>query len=229
MSGQLGHSSRLAHIQDADSGLDSPTYDGDVESTMPSSSSKSQHPSTSSTTTRPNAIVDEGESTASSISLGPNVTAPASPVSSTYPDPPSSIISLGSHDAEFSPVSADEGISIPLLSANRRSAGDVNTLATFLVPTQPSLNLQKGTPKAGDVGLPTLEPTAPADVKRSDHAPSNHATEDPINTSDLTPDDIRTFVQRAITGEEHRKYKINSPPTDRPVRIYADGMGHFWK
>ncbi len=223
MSGQLGHSSRLAHIQDADSGLDSPTYDVDVEFTMPSSSSKTQHPSTSSATTRLNAIVDEGESTASSVSLGPNVTTPASPVSSTYPDPPSSAVSMGSHDAEFSPVEADEGIPVPLVSASRRSTGDVNAQATFLVSTQPSLYLQKGTPKAGDVGLPPIEPTAPADVKLFEHTLSDHSTEEPISTVDLTPDDIRTFVQRAVAGEEHRKYKINPPPSGRPVRIYADG------
>ncbi|KAN0142152.1 hypothetical protein V8E53_000614 [Lactarius tabidus] len=41
--------------------------------------------------------------------------------------------------------------------------------------------------------------------------------------SALAPEDIQAFVRRAIDGEIHRKYKINEPPTDRPVlRIYAD-------
>jgi choline-phosphate cytidylyltransferase len=40
----------------------------------------------------------------------------------------------------------------------------------------------------------------------------------------LTPDDIRAFVRKAIEGESWRKYEINNPPTDRPVRIYADGV-----
>ncbi len=41
--------------------------------------------------------------------------------------------------------------------------------------------------------------------------------------STLSPEDIQAFVRRAISGEPHRKYKINEPPTDRPVRVYADG------
>ncbi|KZP09615.1 cholinephosphate cytidylyltransferase [Athelia psychrophila] len=45
-----------------------------------------------------------------------------------------------------------------------------------------------------------------------------------FNPAGLTPADIRAFVQKAIDGESWRKYKINSPPTDRPVRIYADGV-----
>jgi hypothetical protein len=46
--------------------------------------------------------------------------------------------------------------------------------------------------------------------------------------SALAPEDIQAFVRRAIDGEIHRKYKINDPPTDRPVlRIYADGMYSF--
>jgi len=31
-------------------------------------------------------------------------------------------------------------------------------------------------------------------------------------------------VAKAIEGEPDRKYKINSPPVGRPVRIYADGV-----
>ena len=44
-----------------------------------------------------------------------------------------------------------------------------------------------------------------------------------FNTAALTAEDIQAFVQKAINGEESRKYKINSPPTNRPVRVYADG------
>lgn len=45
----------------------------------------------------------------------------------------------------------------------------------------------------------------------------------PFNPAGLTTADIQAFVQRAIEGEEHRKYKINKPPTGRPIRVYADG------
>lgn len=46
----------------------------------------------------------------------------------------------------------------------------------------------------------------------------------PFNPAGLTTADIQAFVQRAIEGEEHRKYKINKPPTGRPIRVYADGV-----
>ncbi|KAH7924459.1 hypothetical protein BV22DRAFT_509458 [Leucogyrophana mollusca] len=45
-----------------------------------------------------------------------------------------------------------------------------------------------------------------------------------FNPAALTPEDIRAFVARAIEGESWRNYKINEPPRDRPVRIYADGV-----
>ncbi|KAJ6520636.1 cholinephosphate cytidylyltransferase [Mycena vulgaris] len=45
-----------------------------------------------------------------------------------------------------------------------------------------------------------------------------------FNPAALTPDDIQAFVQKAIDGESWRTYKINPPPVDRPVRIYADGV-----
>ncbi|KAG8215285.1 hypothetical protein J3R82DRAFT_8844 [Butyriboletus roseoflavus] len=44
------------------------------------------------------------------------------------------------------------------------------------------------------------------------------------NPAALTPEDIQVFVQRAINGEPSRPYYINPPPTDRPVRIFADGV-----
>ncbi|KAI0270736.1 hypothetical protein BC834DRAFT_862966 [Gloeopeniophorella convolvens] len=45
-----------------------------------------------------------------------------------------------------------------------------------------------------------------------------------FNPAALTPEDIQSFVRRAIDGELHRKYKINEPPVGRPVRVYADGV-----
>lgn len=46
---------------------------------------------------------------------------------------------------------------------------------------------------------------------------------------ELSDEDIKAFVQRAIDGEGHidgveRWWKTRNPPTDRPVRIYADGV-----
>ncbi|KAJ1301662.1 hypothetical protein OPQ81_008902 [Rhizoctonia solani] len=41
----------------------------------------------------------------------------------------------------------------------------------------------------------------------------------------LSPDNITAFVQAAIDGTvKERNYRMNPPPTGRPVRIYADGV-----
>ncbi|KAF7373479.1 Cholinephosphate cytidylyltransferase [Mycena sanguinolenta] len=58
----------------------------------------------------------------------------------------------------------------------------------------------------------TQEP-APADISMA-----------AFNPASLTPLDIQAFVQKAIDGEDWRTYKINPPPTDRPARVYADGV-----
>ncbi|KIY69254.1 hypothetical protein CYLTODRAFT_420862 [Cylindrobasidium torrendii FP15055 ss-10] len=50
------------------------------------------------------------------------------------------------------------------------------------------------------------------------------ASRDAFDPAALTPEDIRAFVQTAISGETWRKYTIAQPPTDRPIRIYADGV-----
>lgn len=49
------------------------------------------------------------------------------------------------------------------------------------------------------------------------------ADETPFTPASLSTADIQSFVHKAIEGESWRKYKINPPPSDRPVRIYADG------
>ncbi|KAJ7670520.1 hypothetical protein B0H17DRAFT_1085784, partial [Mycena rosella] len=48
-----------------------------------------------------------------------------------------------------------------------------------------------------------------------------------FNPAALTPEDIQAFVQKAIDGETWRTYKINPPPVDRPVRVYADGRDPY--
>lgn len=85
------------------------------------------------------------------------------------------------------------------------------------------------------------EPSNPISLLRSTNPVSQHPVfiSPPMNanlsqqiTTDeaafhpaaLTPDDIQSFVAKAISGESKRAYKINPPPVGRPVRIYADGM-----
>ncbi|KAI6095023.1 hypothetical protein EDD16DRAFT_1721185 [Pisolithus croceorrhizus] len=62
-------------------------------------------------------------------------------------------------------------------------------------------------------------------------APCGYKNVPPVGTAFssalLTPHDIQSFVRRAIEGELGRFYRISSPPTDRPVRICADGARPF--
>ena len=58
------------------------------------------------------------------------------------------------------------------------------------------------------------EPSPPAIVK------------DAFDPAALTPQDIQAFVQKAIQGESWRSYRINPPPSDRTVRVYADGLSY---
>ena len=44
------------------------------------------------------------------------------------------------------------------------------------------------------------------------------------NPAALTPEDIQSFIAKAILGEPGRRYKINPPPVGRSVRVYAGGM-----
>jgi len=55
------------------------------------------------------------------------------------------------------------------------------------------------------------EPSVPTEAKEA------------FDPAALSADDIQAFVAKAIQGEVHRTYKINLPPKDRPVRVYADG------
>ncbi|KAF9451355.1 hypothetical protein P691DRAFT_724353 [Macrolepiota fuliginosa MF-IS2] len=69
------------------------------------------------------------------------------------------------------------------------------------------------------VNAPTRDPLSVA----GEHSFSA-AVEEDFNPASLTPEDVQSFVRKAIEGESWRNYKINPPPTDRPVRIYADGV-----
>jgi choline-phosphate cytidylyltransferase len=63
--------------------------------------------------------------------------------------------------------------------------------------------------------------TDPLSVARVPRVPA--AVQAVFNPAALTPEDIQSFVRKAIEGESWRNYKINPPPAGRPIRIYADG------
>lgn len=87
----------------------------------------------------------------------------------------------------------------------QRATNPSNLLPVFISPASPPINT------AAAPLLVTEEPAVP------------RATREAFNPAALTPDDIREFVAKAIEGEATRKYKINPPPVDRPIRVYADG------
>lgn len=244
---------------DIDSGVDSPTYDGDVEMNPAAHTSKYSAPTLSPTSTRsgttggpqlPSINTDlpgtslgvtgilsadglqRQDEVVASLHLlsGPTVTTPSSPVSSLYPDPPSSAVSEASLDDDNSSASGSKRQHIPNAQAPRRSS---NNTTPFIKPTvlidppstthMPTLG-SKATPKAGELALPGGPSAPPADAGTTG-AYENDADENDslVNTSLLSTEDIRSFVQRAIDGEDERHFKINQPPKDRPIRIYADG------
>ncbi|KAF5353215.1 hypothetical protein D9756_008053 [Leucocoprinus leucothites] len=77
---------------------------------------------------------------------------------------------------------------------------------------------ENGTP---GVDAPDIDPLS---LAAAGEPPVPSVVEAAFNPAALTPEDIQTFIQKAIDGEESRNYKINPPPTDRPVRVYADGV-----
>ncbi|KAF8999778.1 hypothetical protein BDQ17DRAFT_1308242 [Cyathus striatus] len=159
------HLASSALVSDSD-GVDSPTYDGDIESSTTlgpprESTTHNHHPSTS---TRPH----HHHSSSSVSTLNTPVTPAFPPSSSATPN----------GDATLPPV---------FISAPHPA------LAPLVVPEEPAVP---------------------------------EATKEVFNPAALTPDDIQAFVRKAIDGDPDfpRPYKINEPPVDRPIRIYADGV-----
>ncbi|KAF9562902.1 hypothetical protein CPC08DRAFT_662622 [Agrocybe pediades] len=160
------------HLLDDEDSVDSPTYDGDIESSTatlghpPSNVKVSHHHSSSSVSTLNTPAGGPGTSTASAG------TTPGS-----------------------EPLNP--------LSPNMRPTNSNSHLPVFI---SPPVNI---------TAAPLLVTEEPA---------VSEAAKEAFNPAALTPNDIQTFVAKAIQGEDHRQYKINRPPTDRPVRVYADGV-----
>ncbi|KAF9460437.1 hypothetical protein BDZ94DRAFT_1197780 [Collybia nuda] len=154
-------------LSDSD-GVDSPTYDGDVESSATAgadtiSSKTSHHHHSSSTSTL------------------------STPVTPAFPS--------SSHTTPITELPN------PMMPARATKADSSHPV--FI--TQP-VNIN---------ATPLFVPEEPAVAAASEAA---------FNPAALTAEDIQTYVQTAIDGELGRTYKINPPPTDRPVRVYADGV-----
>lgn len=200
-----------AAIQPLDSdATDSPTYDGDIES----STTAAPTPQTS----RP-ALTHTHSSHLSTTTNAEDI----------YPSGPTSTI-----------TSDDEGVSTTSgaedAAPHRRRPPPSAPVPTPPVPgvVNPAIKVQtpglrEGPPvvdggkAAGKPSLHAGHPQHP--LADGEPTPADIST-DAIDPSALTPDEIRGYVQAAIDGTASipRNYKPNPPPQGRTVRIYADGV-----
>ena len=135
-------------------------------------------------------------------------------------------------------VVSDDGVDSPTYDGDIESSTTVGRDRDHPSPIQPHSAVTSTLPSPSPLiqhlpAVVTIMPppstTSSSDVEMEPphaHAPErapNHDASPAFTTSTLTPEDIQSFVRCAISGEIHRKYKINEPPTGRPVRVYADG------
>ncbi|KAJ3789365.1 cholinephosphate cytidylyltransferase [Lentinula aff. detonsa] len=164
-------------VSDSD-GVDSPTYDGDIESST-TAGPESPHPHSS---------LRLGHH--HSMSSHSTLNTPAYPGSETTTD---YIETPGTEEP--------------------RTAYPLNATSHPLFITPPSDPFPHPQNSISEPAVPSTIPSALS-----------------FNPAALRPEDIQLFVQRAIDGAPvegsgvQRAYKINRPPEDRPVRVYADGV-----
>lgn len=133
--------------------------------------------------------------------------------------------------------SATVGVDIPRTFHQHHQHHHTSSTSTLSTPATPNFPISSTTPITEQVApMPTRATTKhPIFISPPTHvnALTLHVPEEPavaaaseaaFNPAALTADDIQAYVQKAIDGEPWRKYKINPPPTDRPVRVYADGV-----
>lgn len=131
-------------------------------------------------------------------------------------------------------VVSDDGVDSPTYDGDIESSTTVGRDRDHPSPVQPhsavTSTLPSPTPHMQSLPaiVNVIPPQSTASSSDADVEPArvvvHSADASPAFTpSTLAPEDIQAFVRRAINGEIHRKYKINEPPTDRPVRVYADG------
>lgn len=100
------------------------------------------------------------------------------------------------------------------------------------IPHAPSSHLRHaspGSPRGSTTDVPSPSRPASRDLlkvpesKEAIHHPAPHGF-----LAKMSALDLQESVKQAIAGAGadgvDRNYKINKPPTDRPVRIYADGV-----
>lgn len=163
---QLGYSL----LSDSD-GVDSPTYDGDVESSATAGAD---------TFLSSRALLYHHHSSSSTSTLSTPITPAFVPSSHATPI-----------NEQLSPM-----------PPSRATQPDTNHPVFISPPVNPNVHHEEPPPSAAAVAA--------------------------FNPAALTQEDIQLFVQKAIDGEPSRLYKINPPPSGRPVRVYADGLSRYF-
>jgi choline-phosphate cytidylyltransferase len=135
------------------------------------------------------------------------------------------------YDGDIESSTAGLESSKPLLAPShhyRNSSGSTLTSPTSTSfpqtsapPTQPHSQIN---PRLINTDQPPIFISHPSATSPRASERPNHKTSSAFNPASWTAEDIQAFVKKAIEGESWRKYKVNSPPTDRPVRVYADGL-----
>jgi choline-phosphate cytidylyltransferase len=135
-------------------------------------------------------------------------------------------------------VVSDDGVDSPTYDGDIESSTTVGRDRDHPSPVQPNSAVTSTLPSPSPLihNLPAVVTIIPppstassSDVEmvparaHGSERPPAHEASPAFTPSTLSPEDIQAFVRHAINGEIHRKYKINEPPTGRPVRIYADG------
>jgi choline-phosphate cytidylyltransferase len=159
-------------------------------------------------------IADEDAGIEADIESPSTVTGPHSrpytPETETTLDSSASVSTL------HSPTSAISALPLDALPPHMQPPGAPPSPVVERVPDVPD-------PAASAPALPLVPVIAIAE-------PTPGAGEyEALDPAKLTPADIQQFVADAIAGAPTEKgvprtYKINPPPTGRPVRIYADGV-----
>ncbi|KAG8984459.1 hypothetical protein FRB94_004905 [Tulasnella sp. JGI-2019a] len=193
-----------AAIQPIDSdAIDSPTYDGDIES-----STATPNPATRPTHT------PQGSNLSMTIHA-----------EDVYPSNPTSTITS---DSGVSTTSADDPSECKappsVLVPAPPVVGTLNPSIKVSVET-PGAGEAHSTNLHHSIHHSLHHGHSKHALAAGEPAPAAISTEE-IDPSALTPDEIKGFVQAAIDGTDAipRNYKPNPPPKGRPVRVYADGV-----
>lgn len=108
-----------------------------------------------------------------------------------------------------------------VVSLHDAHSSSESTTSTMTSPFSRSVGLHPDSPHRP----PTSSPLTRGETTPVPPAPS---LGDNFNPASITPEEIQQWVRDTIDGHsegapDSKRYRINPPPTDRPIVIYADG------